>query len=496
MNKVLLIYPPYERLRGALGRDYPIGLGHLATMLRREGVEAWVYNADFSRQDLAHTYGDILQKTESQDFFINNFHDDQHPAWQDCWQCFRDQMPQMVGLYTTTVSYPVALKLLRGFKRISPEVITVLGGPHVTLLPGEVMAHPEVDYLLMGEADFTLPQLCRELDRTQPDLSGINGLGYRQGEQVIINREYKYIDDLAALPLVQREYTLFEEEYPGDLLGGQVMGSRGCPYNCTFCASASIWGHHVRFRSAQGILDELVYLKRRYHIKDFLFWDDTFTVNRKLVQEFCSLLKKANLGLNWACSTRADIISPDMLRALKEAGCKDITLGVESGSDQVLRAMKKKITVDQILRATALIKNFGMKLITCFVVGLPYESGEDIRKTIQIMKKIRPDATNFSTFFPYPGTEAYEETLRQGLIAPDFDWARNLSLGHHSFYNKFTAKISDQEYRDLIQEGLETAKYFNGPRLGKTLRKHWSYRDQYLADPWGTLGKVVRRLRG
>lgn len=498
MNKVLLVYPPYERLKGGICRDFPIGLGQLATMLDLKGYETAVYNADFQTSDKSNAdqANDLLKITEAQSDYKNNFLDTDLYIWSEIKGCISRYTPDIVGIYTTTVGLPIVIKILNIIKDINPDCITILGGPHVTLLPDNVMKISQVDFAIMGEAEYSLPRLCDALQAGNNSYQSIPGLCYRNNDDVVINRNYEVIDNLDKLPHAKRELTLNEKDYPGYIIGGVIMGSRGCPYNCTFCASAAIWNRQVRYRNPEKIVEELSYLKNRYNIYEFSFWDDTFTIKKENVYKFCDFLMQTNMKFNWTISTRANLVDEDVVKKLKQAGCNSILIGIESGSDNVLKMMKKGITVAMVREAAKIIRKHGLSLGASFIVGLPYESADDMRKTINLINEIRPDGLNLSTFFPYPKTEAYEEVVRQGLFPDDYDWTKNTDLSHHSLINRFNAKVTDEEYRIVLQEGLELVSQLNKPTMKKKMKRYWHNRHRYMEDPVGLVQRLVKRRVG
>ena len=476
--------------------EFPIGLGYLATMLNINGYEALIYNAEHSSSKTEKLdNSDILNRTKGQENFIRNALDEEYYVWVEIKRYLENLQPDLVGVYTTTVAYPIVLKILSLAKQIKKNCITVLGGPHVTVLPDEIMGKREVDFILMGEAEYTLVELCNELKESTLNFKKIAGLGYRDGEKVIINKSYDFIKDLEDLPFVNRDLILNIESYPNWVIGGIIMGSRGCPYNCTFCASAAIWKRRIRYRAVDNIIAELKYLKGQYGITAFVFMDDTFTIHRKRVKEFCEKLIRENIALEWRCSSRADFINEQILDILKRAGCSGISVGVESGSDRILRLMKKDVTVEDTRRAAELIKKYGLEFTALFVVGLPYETANDIRKTIDIIKEIKPDRVNISTFFPYPGTEAYTEVVKHGLLPADYDWANNLELGHHSLHNYFTPHIPPEELKELIIEANEIARQVNKTKMRDTVKKYWRRRKLYISHPGDTVKKMATRFK-
>ncbi|MDY6844591.1 MAG: radical SAM protein [Thermodesulfobacteriota bacterium] len=454
-----------------------------------------IYNAEHAfSESMGHDNSDILSRTKGQDSFVRNALDDKHYVWLEIKQYLEEIHPDLVGVYTTTVAYPIVLKILSLAKQIIPNCVTVLGGPHVTVVPHEVMEKRDVDFILLGEAEYTLVELCNGLKEGAVDYKKIAGLGYREGEKININKSPDFIQDLKSLPIVDRDLILDIESYPNWAIGGIIMGSRGCTYNCTFCASAAIWKRRIRYRPVDDIIAEIKYLKNKYRLTEFVFMDDTFTIHRKRVREFCEKLIIENMDLEWKCSSRADFINETILDLLKNAGCSQISVGVESGSDRVLRQMKKHVTVKDTRRAAELIKKYGIGFTALFVVGMPYETADDIRQTINIIKDIEPDSVNVSTFFPYPGTEAYAEVVKHGLLPVDFDWANNLELGHHSLNNCFTPQIPPEELKNLIIEVNEIARYVNRMKIRHAVKKYWRRRKLYISHPRETFKKFISKL--
>ncbi len=494
-KKILLVYPPYERFRYGVGEDFPIGLGHLATVLNQNGYKATIYNADQSLQAVDIDSVNIVDRTISQDNFVQNALNDENNVWIEMKSLLEATRPDLVGVYTSTVAYPIVLKILRYVKELDSQCVTILGGPHVTLLPDEIMTHKEVDFILMGEAEYTLVKLCDSLSDGKKDFKDIAGLGYRSGDEVIINREYNFIENLDELSIVDRKTLLNWDKFPLWTVASTIIGSRGCPYRCTFCSSSALWKHSVRYRSIEHVMEELKYLKQTFNIKSFAFWDDIFFAQKSVAVGFCKMLIREKLGLTWTCSTRANLIDDELVSLMKRSHCTQIALGVESGSDRVLEAIKKDTTVNLVRNAVKLIRRHGLRFCAAFIVGLPYEKEEDIRKTISLIREIKPDSLNVSTFFPYPGTEAYAEVVKLGLLPEDFDWSTNLELGHHSFYNCFSPHISPEVFKSQLEEILILTKELNKPTRLKKLKSYWQSRRIYMENPGDTATRAFRRLR-
>jgi len=249
----------------------------------------------------------------------------------------------------------------------------------------------------------------------------------------------------------------------------QFLSGRGCPFACTYCASVPIWRRKVRRRSPAKLLQEIEYLSDRYHIRSFEFWDDTFTTSKKDVLEFCRLLQERheNKKFVWKCLTNINCIDEEMLQSMKESGCRSLSIGIESGSDRILKLIKKQITTLRVREAVKLIKAKGFWVNAFFMAGLPQETERDIRQSIDLVKEIEPDTVNLCTFTPYVGTELYDDVVRKGMI-PAEDYSIYDRIGHHSTFNYFSQDIPKERYQVLLQEFLSVANFYTNR---KTLRK-------------------------
>ena len=493
MHRVLLIYPPYERFRGLRNADFPLGLGSLATVLSQEGFQARLYNAEHElRPPEGQSRRSLTGRLESQDDFQGQALNMDSPIWRDIRQHLADFRPDLVGLYTTSLAMPIVVRLCALVKELFPGCPTVLGGPHATVMPEHAAGLPGVDYVIMGEGEHSLLELCRRLRDGRRDLDDIPGLGRRVEGETRLNRQTGFLD-ANLLPRVDRDLLLDVEKFPPHLVGGTVMGSRGCPHQCTFCASPVIWRRHTQYRRVDLIMEEIRYLIGRFGISHFSFWDDTMGSSRRKLGELCQAMIEARLGVTWECSTRIDLLDDQVLSLLGRAGCISLALGVESGSDRVLKAMKKGVDTKTIRQRLALARRHGMQIVALFMMGLPYEDADDIRGTMRLMQDIRPTAVQLTTFVPYPGTEAHDEAVRQGLLPADFAWESNLSISDHSRYNRFTNLIPDDEYRRLVGEAFALASRLSRPTRWKKLRRHWLNRHKYLARPGYYLGRLLGR---
>jgi radical SAM superfamily enzyme YgiQ (UPF0313 family) len=191
------------------------------------------------------------------------------------------------------------------------------------------------------------------------------------------------------------------------------MAKRGCPFDCTFCASAALSGRRVRFRSVSGVMAELDFLKSDFGVRGIFLYDDTFTVKRTWTLEFCERIAKRKLS--WLCGTRVDMVTPDLLRTMRKAGCEFIEYGIESGSQRMLSdVLRKGITTEQALEAARATKKAGIGVIANYMFGFPGETEHDMKATFSLVKKAPSDVVEASIFMPMPGAE----------MSKGYDWTR------------------------------------------------------------------------
>lgn len=293
----------------------------------------------------------------------------------------------------------------RYIKRIRPNAHVVVGGPHATPLAREVLRYYRgVDTVAVGESEETFLELLERLARGEPT-QGIAGTFYRQGSDVIEAPERAAIADLDALAS------------PHDYFDTHIlMTSRGCPWQCTFCGAETTWGRGFRGRSVPKVLDDIEHALARLPVKMLQIKDDTFTANRKRALSICRGIRERGLKFAWSCDTRVDVLSEELLREMRLAGCERLSLGVESGSQAVLEAINKKITVDQILASTELAKRFGIQVRYYMMLGNRGETRQTFEETLRFLERARPHQYIFSCLSIYPGTLDFHEAERTGRL--------------------------------------------------------------------------------
>ena len=340
-------------------------------------------------------------------------------------------LPDVAAISAFSTESSSALECARILKRLKPDVVTILGGSHLHNLhhstgvgASDMAFWSAIDYTVTGEAEHSLPLLLTEVQKpaAQRELHHIRGLGYRSGGQFIQNPP-EFIEDLDSIPIC--DWTLVDlNSYPQSYLTKRhpstlLMTSRGCPYPCTFCSIPSVAGKKFRARSPEHLVAEMKALYNQ-GVREIMFWDDNFTLQKDRALRICDLLIKEGMDLTWSCpqGVRIDLVDEELISKMKQAGCYYVALGIESGSDRVLKDMKKRLTVSRIKETVPMIHKGGINTWGFFILGYPTETREDILKTIKLAKQLSLFRASFHLFQPVPGTESYEQFVTDREV----DW--------------------------------------------------------------------------
>ena len=395
MVDVVLINPPYRSVVSKyVGYAPPLGLAYIASVLEKRDVDVKIIDAPA----LGAEFKEIVDFVER-------------------------KKPLIVGVTCTTPSYYSALKVLRGVKEVDEDIITVIGGPHVSFTAEEaLMECPQVDYVVIGEGEATFLDLYERVlaGESTRDMLGI---AYRDGKDVVITPPRPLIKNLDLLPfpawhlLPMERYKAFGvREFP-------MITSRGCPYRCIFCVSSLLMGKRYRARSAKNVVDEMEILRTKYGIRNIGVLDDMFMLDRRRARQIALEIIERGLDIYWGASSRVDAIDYETLKTLNKAGCTTIYVGVESGDSRVLRWYRKGITPTQAMKAIRTAKRAGMGILASFILGAPVETVRSIWKTIKFAIKLSPDYAQFTILTPFPGTWLYNYAVSHGLLLTR-DWTK------------------------------------------------------------------------
>lgn len=397
---VTLIYPPVDALAlyGRFCKDEPVlppyGLAYIAAALEQSGHRVNIIDCPALGLDFPQL--------------------ERHLALAN---------PDIVGITANTPIYHAALRTVAVVKQLFPACKTVLGGHHPSAFPDDVAGHPGVDFVVIGEGEAVLTDLCARL-ADQGDPSSVPGLAFRESNRIVMTGRRDFIKDLDALSmpafhlLPMHAYNIPHtfSEYPRRI---SLLAARGCPYRCYYCASPGFWRGSVRMHSPAYMVRMMNHLVGQYGIKSFQFRDDTFTANRLWVSEFCRCMQENPERFEWDCYTRVDCLTPELIREMKQAGCFQVSLGVESGVDEILHATKGFGKQD-VRDALTMLETAGIRTRLFFLIGPPNKTRDDIQETLSFAKDLNPDLFVANIPMPYPGSSFYADAAQEG-IAPNFE---------------------------------------------------------------------------
>lgn len=325
--------------------------------------------------------------------------------------------PELIVMNTSTPTFTNDAAICDLIKK---EIKTKIGfvGTHVSVLPERSMKKSNADFLIIGEAEYTLKELANNLP-----FDKIKGICYREDTETKFSQLRPLIHDLDELPFPSRNL-LPNDKYTMPFTSGKpfatIIPSRGCPYKCIFCRSGSVWGKYARMRSPENVFNEMKKVKEM-GIDYITFMADTFTINKKWTLKLCELIIENKLKVSWLCNSRVDTIDEDMLRSMKKAGCILISYGIESGDQEILDLSEKGITIQQSKRAVELTKKIGISMVGYYIIGLPGETWRTIKKTIDFSRELDTDYVEFHIATPFPGTKFYELAKSKGWLLSE-DW--------------------------------------------------------------------------
>jgi anaerobic magnesium-protoporphyrin IX monomethyl ester cyclase len=345
MKRILLIAPPFYRLMGSHFNGLHLGMCYIAAVLKEKGHDVKVYNADYVDSDAYLNQKQLFDNYTSYKAILN---DPGHAIWREIKDKIAGFAPELIGIAMLTANYTAAKYIARIAKDIDSKVKIAVGGAHPTLDPEKTLVEKDFDYLVRGEGEITFLELAGDRE-----LAKISGLSFKKDRQPFHNRSRPFIKDLDSLPFPSRDAFLNDTRY---MDFGHIITGRGCPFNCAYCASPKLCHRIARFRSVPNVIEELELVKASYNSPIIRFADDTFSLNKLRAIDMCRQIIARGLEIQWLCDTRADRVDGELLTAMKEAGCIRIKIGVESGSERVLKRIRKGVSKEAIRRAVALIK--------------------------------------------------------------------------------------------------------------------------------------------
>jgi len=368
--------------------------------------------------------------------------------------------PAMVGFTTTTLLWPQVAHGISTTKHALPQTITILGGPHTVLFPQESLSLPDLDVVAIGEGEHTIVELARAVAE-QGDFAEVAGLAFRKQGRIVQTAQRPLVADLDSLPFPARDLAPMKRYF--SIMAGQPMAtmitSRGCPYSCHFCSQV-YWQNHFRMRSADSVVAEMAELVQTYNIREIMVYDETFTVRKQRVLAICDGLLNQGITVRWDMRTRIDRLDEEIIRAVKTAGCYKVHVGIESGSNRVLRKMNKGIDRDMVVRTVDLLHRQGFEILAYFMLGYADERLDEIEQTIAFAKSLPIHWAHFNVTMPAPGTPLFGDAVAKGMVKADY-WQR------------FTERLGDVEAIPYFSDSGLTEK-----QLERKVRS--AYRQFYL----------------
>jgi anaerobic magnesium-protoporphyrin IX monomethyl ester cyclase len=385
--QVTLVNPPYPPDAHQHPPFIPLGIGYLGAVLEKNGYDVNVIDC----QAMHLTLNDVEAE-------------------------LRKRQPDIVGLTSTTLTYKSALNIIKAAKDTLPNCTTVIGGSHATFWDEEALNEcPQLDVVVRGEGENTLLELVGKVEKSE-NYYDIVGTTCRKGKETIVNPVRPFIEDLDSLPFPAFHLWPIEHFNKYGKIIFPVMTSRGCTFWCDFCSAVRMFGRKYRMRSPKKVVDELEFLYNKYGEDQYTFYDDAFTVSQARTKEICNEIMKRGLKIKWDCETRVDMVSKDLLQKMKDAGCIAVWFGVEAGSEQVIEAMGKGISLQQTMNAFKWANDVGLMTVASMILGFPGETRETARKSIKLLEKIKSDEIGVYIATPYPGTPMYDYVKKMGWI--------------------------------------------------------------------------------
>lgn len=411
--KVQLYVPPggYFAERWSKGSSMPpLGLLYIGAVLEKAGVDVEIVPAD------------VLGL-----------------GWQDIRKKIATDRPDIVGVTSTTENRFQSFRLVKLAREAAPEVVTILGGPHASMAAEDALAHIlELDIIVRGEGEMTMLDLVRALERnrTAAGISHVAGVSFRRDGRVVSNPPRSPITNLDGLPfpafhLVPFEKYNFKIDVPGrgPLPAVNIMTSRGCPFNCNFCATPINWGRAVRVRTSDNVVAEIESDMDRLGARVIFFYDDTFNVSVRRVEDICKKLIERRLDVFWRAEIRLDLMTKPLLARMKQAGLFHVSFGIEAGSERVRNAViDKKIRIEDFHNVIAWCRELEIIPNVFFIFSHPTETWEEAQETIGLIERYKDVVeASVALLHIYPGTPLEATAKQIGSLPVDFSWSRKHS---------------------------------------------------------------------
>ena len=362
--------------------------------------------------------------------------------------------PDVVGLTCYSYLFKNTYELVSKIKSRG-DCIVVIGGPHVSAIRGKVLAETTADFAVKGEGEETFPELCKAIEKGTEDFKEIKGLIWRRKSVVVENVDRPFIEDPDTLPFP--DYAEFEMEKYMCYIEKRlpIITSRGCPYRCIYCSVKISMGNRFRARSPNNVITEMEYWYRKGW-RSFDINDDCFSLNMERAKRICDLILERGLKITYTLynGIRADKIDVELLQKMKASGCNLVQYGVESGNEEVLKMIKKGITLEHAKQAVEMSKAVGIRCVVNFIIGHPSENLEKAMDSIKLAKVLTADSVCFYNLVPYPGTELFEWVKKNAtFLYPPEVYLNEVSYGEGKPIFE-TREFPAEKRRKVLRKGF------------------------------------------
>lgn len=452
--KILLLYP---RFRAEPTYRPPLGLAYLSTILKEEGHEVTIKDATFYR----------------------NF--------KEFEQDVKEIKPDIFGVSTPSALLKRANESIRIVKQICPKAVILMGGPHPTAMPRDALQNKQIDAIVLGEAERTLPELVNAIDKKkqEKDFRKIKGIGYHYKNKIIITGPRLLLKDLSKFPWPDRDalemdkYLAVRPFMPMPYPSTYIIAGRGCPGNCFFCQPIlrKMSGKTIRNREVKDVVDEIEFVIKKYKVRSINLGCDHPTANKEWTHKFCDEIIKRKIKTIFNIPIRVDSVDYPLLKKMKRAGITHLTFGVESGSPEMLIIMRKGFKIQKAIEAFRLCNEVGITTQANLMVGTPGETLDTIKGTIDFIHKAKPDFISVNVTLPSIGSDMYDQLVIEEKLLADFIDDSGLVAGYIKLDNFTTSEIKQQANRIIGKYKKELVGYVLNPfrklHLFRDLARYW-----------------------
>lgn len=463
IKKILLFIPPAFTFKDSLDINPlpPLGLGYIAAVLKNQGLEVKIV--------------DTLMMGWKNRVFVRDNIIKVGLSFEDIRKIIEDYAPDMIGVNSMfTKQRQNAHEIYRLVKSIDSNIITVAGGAHPSVMPDLVLSDDNVDYVVLGEGEKTILDILDIIEGRKDNLQ-LDGIGFKENGKNILIPKTKYIQNIDNITFPAWDVMNLENYFGIHASHGEryharfmpIMTSRGCSARCTFCSAHRVWGRKYRMRSTENVIEEMRQLKYRYGIEELMFEDDNLTLNIERAEKIFDLMIEEKFNFAWDTpnGAAAFALTESTIMKMKNSGCYQMNLAIESGSQYVLdNIIKKPLNLDKTKRLIKYAKEIGLNTSIFLVVGMPGETVEQMKESFRLAEELEMYNPHVSVATPYPGTELYNICLNKGYIDAHFDL-------DDLYIRSFCIETEDwnvEDLRQILKQGrrsLLKAKYRKYPYL-------------------------------